>query len=131
LSRFCDEVSLRTFDVPSFCYPWQSWKNLSDEAAKAYHAGRYEQALQLTHESIKKAEQEFGSSHINYFTSVGDLATILKKKGQYKEAQKIEQENLQGIRRCCDWCWSMTRSAAARAYQFNLIKTTNIFLISI
>jgi CHAT domain-containing protein len=75
----------------------QTWKNLSEEAAQAYHAGRYDQALKLTRESIKKAEEEFGNKHTNYFTSVGDLATLLKKKGQYTDAQKIEQENLQAI----------------------------------
>jgi len=77
----------------------QSWKNISEKAAQAWHAGRYDEALQLTRESINRAEQEFGNNHINYFTSVGDLATILKKKGQYAEAQKIEQENLQRIER--------------------------------
>lgn len=75
----------------------QSWKNLSEAAAQAYHAGHYDQALQLTRECVEKAEQEYGTSHSNYFNSVGDLATVLKKKGQYAEAQKIEEKNLQAI----------------------------------
>lgn len=75
----------------------QSWKKLSEAAAQAYHAGHYDQALQLTRECVEKAAQEFGTSHSNYFTSVGDLATLLKKKGQYAEAQKIEEKNLQAI----------------------------------
>jgi len=77
----------------------QSWKDLSEEAARAYHAGRYDQALQLARESVLKAGEEFGNNHANYFTSVGDLATLLKKKGQFSEAQKIEQENVMAIER--------------------------------
>lgn len=75
----------------------QSWKDLSEAAAQAYHAGHYDQALQLTRECVKKAEQEFGTGHSNYFSAVGDLATVLKKKGQYSEAKKIEEDNLQAI----------------------------------
>jgi tetratricopeptide (TPR) repeat protein len=77
----------------------QSWKETSEAAAQAYHAGHYDQALLLTREAIRSAQEEFGTSHINYFTSVGDLATILKKKGQYAEAQKIELENMKAIER--------------------------------
>lgn len=77
----------------------QSWKDTNEAAAQAYHAGHYDQALQFTREAIRKAKEEFGKSHVNYFTSVGDLATILKKKGQYQEAQKIERENVQDIER--------------------------------
>lgn len=75
----------------------QSWKDLSEAAAQAYHAGHYDQALQLTRECVEKAEQEFGTGHSNYFFAVGDLATVLKKKGQYTEAKKIEEDNLQAI----------------------------------
>jgi CHAT domain-containing protein len=75
----------------------QSWKELSEQTASAYHAGRYDEALQLSQETIKRAEQEFGIRHANYFTSISDQATILKKKGNYKEAQKIEEVNLQSI----------------------------------
>src|SRR5690242_19649325 len=72
----------------------QSWKELSEKAAQAYHAGHYDQALDLTRACIEKASQEFGKGHPHYFGSVGDLATILKKKGQYTEAKRIEEENL-------------------------------------
>jgi CHAT domain-containing protein len=75
----------------------QSWKETSEAAAQAYHAGHYDEALQFTRDAIRKAKEEFGTSHVNYFTSVGDLATLLKKKGQYAEAQKLELENIKDI----------------------------------
>src|SRR5688572_24437998 len=89
---------LATFILPKATFA-QSWQSLSEAAAKAYNAGLYDQALQLTREKISKAETEFGINHVNYFTSVGDLATMLKKKGQYTEAKKLEEENLKAIER--------------------------------
>lgn len=77
----------------------QTWDELSTQAGQAYHAGRYELALELTQRSIRQAEQEFGTRHANYFKSRGDLATILKKKGQHAEAQRLEQDNLLDIER--------------------------------
>ncbi len=84
--------------VPALAYG-QSWKETNEAAAQAYHAGHYDQALQFTREAIRIAKEEFGTSHVNYFTSVGDLATVLKKKGQYTEAQKMELENMKDIER--------------------------------
>jgi len=75
----------------------QSWDQLSVATAEAYHAGQYDLAFNIAQKTIQQAEQEFGTRHANYFSSVGDLASILKKKGQNAEALKIEQKNLQDI----------------------------------
>ncbi|MCU0397600.1 MAG: CHAT domain-containing protein [Cyclobacteriaceae bacterium] len=75
----------------------QTWEEVSKKAGQAYHAGQFEKAIELTREAISLAEKEFGTKHENYFTSIGDYATILKKSGRYFEARKIEEENLQSI----------------------------------
>ncbi|MCW5912060.1 MAG: CHAT domain-containing protein [Cyclobacteriaceae bacterium] len=75
----------------------QSWDETSKKTALAYHAGQFEQALPLARQSVKLAEQEFGARHINYFNSVNDLASVLKKVGFYSEAQDLEQQNLLAI----------------------------------
>lgn len=82
--------------IPGLLYS-QTWEEVSKKAGLAYHAGQFEKAIELTRQAINLAEKEYGTSHENYFTSVGDYATILKKLGRYSEARKMEEDNLQSI----------------------------------
>ncbi|MBX2899565.1 MAG: CHAT domain-containing protein [Cyclobacteriaceae bacterium] len=75
----------------------QTWDEVSVTTARAYHAGNFEQALPWARTAVKLAEQEFGTTHPNYFTSINDLASVLKKMGRYAEAQTIEQQILVAI----------------------------------
>ncbi|MCC6835430.1 MAG: CHAT domain-containing protein [Cytophagales bacterium] len=75
----------------------QSWEEVSKKTAQTYHAGQYEQAVPLARQALKLAAAEFGATHLNYFNSVNDLASALKKVGAFTEAQLLEQQNLQTI----------------------------------
>ena len=67
----------------------QSWKELNNQFIELYNNDEFEKAAPISEKAIVAAKKEFGINHINYATSLSNLATVYTETGEYKKAESL------------------------------------------
>ena len=70
------------------------WKELNARVAVLYQAGKYEEAIVVASESLRVAEESYGSLSTNVTTSINNLATLFMAQGKYAEAEPLYKRSL-------------------------------------
>jgi len=73
----------------------QTWAELNAKAVSAYNSDDSKAAIEWGKQALAKAETEFGTSHANYATSVGNLAVFYKGIGDYAHAEPMLKQALE------------------------------------
>ena len=71
------------------------WKRLSQETTDLYQKGRYAQAMPSATQSLRLAEDTFGSDHPNVAASLNILANLYHAQGQYAQAEPLYKRSLE------------------------------------
>ncbi len=77
--------------VVSACAQKTLWNELNDKAATLYQQGRYSEAVNVTKEALKLAENTFGPDHPNVAQSLNNLAEFYKEIGRKDKAKRFEE----------------------------------------
>lgn len=64
------------------------WMNIAFKTSKLYGEGKYEEALKVGDEALKKSEDIFGQKHINTNRALYNLAAVCTSLEQYEKAEE-------------------------------------------
>ncbi|MDV2503344.1 MAG: tetratricopeptide repeat protein, partial [bacterium] len=70
------------------------WKALYDQSMELYQQGKYREAIPVVKESLKVAEQTFGSNNLYVATSLNNLGELYRAQGRYAEAEPFHKRAL-------------------------------------
>ncbi|MHC4457694.1 MAG: tetratricopeptide repeat protein, partial [Planctomycetota bacterium] len=70
------------------------WEQLSSKVVKLYQQGRYAEAAKVAEEALTVAEKTFGLNHLNFATSLNNLAELYRAQGKYAEAEPLYKRSL-------------------------------------
>jgi CHAT domain-containing protein/Flp pilus assembly protein TadD len=85
-----------TLSIISFVSAFgQNWAELSNQGAKFYQKGEYQQAIELLQQANDAAKKEFGNQHENYTITLNNLASVHQKLAHYSVAEKLFIELLE------------------------------------
>lgn len=76
----------------------QSWQKLNDEFLTLYDNEVFDKAIIVGEKAVTAAKIEFGDQHINYASSLYNLASVLMEKQEYKKAESflLQAKSIQG-----------------------------------
>lgn len=72
----------------------KEWDALNRKAAQLYESQNFEDALQVSRQALKLAQEEFGPDHPNTAKSLNNLAVLNIARGQYDRAKSLYDETL-------------------------------------
>ncbi len=70
------------------------WKELNAKAATLYQQGKYSEAVNVTKEALKVAENTFGQDHPKVAQSLNNLVVLYDSQGKYAEAEPLYKRSL-------------------------------------
>jgi tetratricopeptide (TPR) repeat protein/CHAT domain-containing protein len=77
----------------------QNWEKLNIEVKDLYIKGNYTEAILKAEKALEQAVNEFGVKHINYGTSLNNLALIYSKIGDINNAIDLYQEAIENTKK--------------------------------
>ncbi|ODS34806.1 MAG: kinesin light chain KLC [Candidatus Scalindua rubra] len=83
-----------SFTLPAYAQE-KLWNELNDKATTLYQQGKYSEAINVAKESLKVAEEIFGSDHPNSVTTMNSLAWFYYSQGKYAEAEPLLKRALE------------------------------------
>ncbi len=98
LTSYMAKVVLIMVLVVSFTLPVYAqeilWKELKAKTDILYQQEQYSEAISVGKESLKIAEETFGSAHPNVASTLNNLAGLFQAQGKYAEAEPLYKRAL-------------------------------------
>jgi CHAT domain-containing protein len=77
----------------------QTWRSLNDKGVEAYDAGKYKEAANLFEKALPLVIKQFGKGHINYLTTLGNLALQYRLLGKFDKAKSLLMEKIKAAKK--------------------------------